>query len=408
MKKPSYRPSQKILEKYADLLVNFALGGGKGIKKGEVVHITSDECAKPLYLEVRKAIWRSGGHVIGNYLPGCDEEFNPDADFFLHADKHQVEHFAAKYYKGLVDEIDHSIFIDAETNKKSLKGVDPKKIMARGQSHKPYREWRDQKENRGKFTWTIGLYGTEAMAKEAGLSLKEYWQEIIKACYLDKPDPVAVWKELYKRLEVYRKKLNDLNADRFHVKGPDVDLWIKLGEKRRFMGGSGRNMPSYELFTSPDCRGTEGWIRFNQPLYRYGNIIKGIELEFKDGKVVRSSAKQNEHVLKQMIATENANMVGEFSLTDNRFSRITKFMAETLFDENMGGKYGNTHIALGNSYHDCYDGDPAKVSKATWKKLGFNSSSVHTDMVSTTPRTVKAYLKNGKTRVIYKDGRFTL
>ncbi len=52
MKKPSYRPSQKILAKYADLLVNFALGGGKGIKKGDVVYITADECTKPLYLEL--------------------------------------------------------------------------------------------------------------------------------------------------------------------------------------------------------------------------------------------------------------------------------------------------------------------------------------------------------------------
>ena len=115
--------------------------------------------------------------------------------------------------------------------------------------------------------------------------------------------------------EYYRGKLNKLapKTEKFHVKGPDADLWIKLGDKRLWKGGSGANIPSFELFTSPDWRGTNGWIRFNQPLYRYGNLISGIELTFKDGVVVKSSATKNEKVLKQMIATENADKVGEFS-----------------------------------------------------------------------------------------------
>jgi aminopeptidase len=246
------------------------------------------------------------------------------------------------------------------------------------------------------------------MAKEAGMSVKEYWQQIVQACFLDKKNPIAVWKKLYKELEVYRKKLNLLAVDRLHVKGPDADLWIKLGKKRRWMGGGGANIPSFELFTSPDWRGTEGWIRFNQPLYRYGNLVTGIKLEFKDGKVIHSSARKNEKFLKQMIATPNADKIGEYSLTDKRFSRITRFMAETLFDENIGGPQGNTHLALGKSYHDCYDGNPSKISKAGWKHLGFNDSSVHTDIISTAPRIVTAYLKYGTSKIIYKNGRFVL
>ena len=109
-----------------------------------------------------------------------------------------------------------------------------------------------------------------------------------------------------------------------------------------------------------------------------------------------------------MIATEGADMVGEFSLTDKRFSRITKFMAETLFDENIGGENGNTHIALGNAYHDCYEGDPSKLSKKDWAKLGFNDSSVHTDIISTAPRTVTAHMKDGTTKVIYRNGQYVL
>ena len=181
-----------------------------------------------------------------------------------------------------------------------------------------------------------------------------------------------------------------------------------MGEKRKWAGGIGRNIPSFELFTSPDWRGTNGWIRFNQPLYRYGNLITGVELEFKDGKVVKSRAKKNGKLLKEMIKVKNADKIGEFSMTNGRISRITKFMAETLYDENVGGRYGNTHIALGASFHDCYDGDSSKVAKKRWEKLGFNDSVVHTDIISTTDRIITARLKNGKEKIIYKSGRFTL
>ncbi len=403
-----YEPSKKILERYADVLVNYALGSGKGIKKGEVVHLVAYEIAKPFYRELKLAILKAGGHVIGDYRPDSGDRFPFDRDFFLNAKPHQLDFFPKKYARGLIDEVDHSIFILSETDKRELEDVPPHKIMKRGLAWKPYMDWRNDKENKGKYTWTIALYGTEAEAKEAGLSLEEYWKQIIKACFLDKADPIKEWKKVYKKLEVTRKKLNSLPIDKMHVEGADVDLWVNLGKKRCWMGGSGRNIPSFELFTSPDWRGTNGWIRFNQPLYRYGSLIEGIELEFKDGKVIKSSAKKNEKILKEMIRTEHADKIGEFSLTDRRFSRITKFMATTLYDENIGGPEGNTHIALGRSYHDCYVGDPGELSPEDWAELGFNDSSVHTDIISTTPRTVTAYMIDGTEKVIYKNGIFLI
>ncbi len=82
-------------------------------------------------------------------------------------------------------------------------------------------------------------------------------------------------------------------------------------------------------------------------------------------------------------------------------------MANTLFDENRGGPYGNTHVAVGMAIKQCYDGDTAGVSEAEWERLGFNDSVVHTDIVSTTDRTVTAQLRDGSERVIYADGHFT-
>ncbi len=102
------------------------------------------------------------------------------------------------------------------------------------------------------------------------------------------------------------------------------------------MCGVGCNIPSFEIFTSPDRRETNGRMRFNQPVFRYGQMIKGIFLKFKNGVIVDYDATENKALLKEIISIPNANKLGEFSLTDSRFSHITKLMGETLFDENMG------------------------------------------------------------------------
>lgn len=404
----SYTPPPDILERYAAVLIDFALGGGSGVAAGEVVRVTAPESAKPLYLELCRAVWRAGGHVIGGYHPDEEQGISGSRDFYELAGEEQLEHFPARYLRGLVDEMDHQVSVICDADPHALESVDPARIMRRGVALRELMDWRGEKENEGRFSWTLGLYGTDAMAAEAGMSGEEYWQQIVHACFLDQEDPIARWREVSAQIKRTGEWLNGLEIERVHVRGEDVDLRVTIGEQRRWLGGRGRNIPSFELFTSPDWRGTEGWIRFNQPLYRYGNLVKGISLTFEEGRVVRASAEQNEAILREMVATEGADRVGEFSLTDKRLSRITRFMAQTLYDENVGGPFGNTHIAVGRSYQDAYDGDPATVEEAEWERLGFNNSSVHTDIVSTTDRLVTARLRSGEERVIYRDGEFLL
>jgi aminopeptidase len=404
----SYTPPQEILDRYASVLIEFALGGGDGVKPGEVVRVVAPESAKPLYAALNRAVWRVGGHVLGGYQADDDHDTNLARDFYELASDEQLEHFPDLYTRGLVDQMDHQVTVIAPSDPRSLYKVDPARIMRRGEAMRPLLDWRGEKENAGCFTWTLGLYGTPGMAAEAGMSVEEYWEQIVHACFLDSEEPLARWREVGERLERTRLWLDSLEIERVHVEGEDADLWVKVGERRRWLGGRGRNIPSFELFTSPDWRGTEGWIYCNQPLYRYGSLVKGIRLTFADGRVTEAGAEENERVLTEMIATERADRVGEFSLTDRRFSRITRFMAQTLYDENVGGTFGNTHIALGRSYQDAYDGDPAPLSKEDWQELGFNSSSVHTDIVSTTDRVVTATLRDGSERVIYREGEFQL
>ncbi|MFA5532671.1 MAG: aminopeptidase [Candidatus Shapirobacteria bacterium] len=398
-----YQPSQKILDKYADVLVNFALNGGKGVNPGEVVFLQVPESAKPLLISLQRAVLKSNAHTLIQYLPN-----EMSREFFELASEDQLRFFPSAFLKGRVRQADHFLMVLAETNYHELEGIDPKKIMQRNQIFKPYKDWRDKKENKGKLSWTIGMYATPAMAKEAGLTLKETWAQIIKACFLNYANPIKKWQQVFKKSDQIRKKLNKLEIIKVNVKSKDTNLDIIIGENRQWLGGRGCNIPSFEIFTSPDWRGANGYISFDQPLYRHGNIIKDIKLVFKNGIVVKSSASSGEKVLKELIKVKNSDKIGEFSLTDKRFSKITKFMAETLYDENFGGQFGNTHIALGSSYKETYSSKINKMSDQDWQKLGFNDSAVHTDIISTQDRVITATLKNGQEIILYKSGQFQI
>jgi aminopeptidase len=404
----AYEVPSEYIDRYADLLINYALGGGEGIKPGDVVQVTAPESARALYAEVCRAVWRAGGEVLSGYHPDDDARLNLTRDFLEIASDEQLAFAPTAYQRGLVEQMDHSLLLRSIADPRALRGVDPAKVIAQQRSRKQLIDWRQEKESAGRFSWTIALYGTEGMAAEAGASIEEYWEQIIRACYLDQPDPKANWRELNAQIRATAAALTDLQIDRLHVRGDDVDLRLTVGEKRRWIGGGGRNVPSFEVFTSPDWRGTEGRIRFSEPLYRYGSLITGIELEFQDGVVSRASAAENEGLLLEMLATENANKLGEFSLTDSRLSRITRFMADTLYDENVGGPFGNTHLAVGRALQPGYDGDPKQLSRADWERLGFNESAIHTDIVSTTDREVTATLRDGSERLIYAGGQFQL
>jgi aminopeptidase len=403
----SYEPSQEVVERYAHVLVDFALADGAGVQPGDTVLVAGLEETKPLFAEICRAVWRSGGNVIQRLDATQDERFNLDRDFIELASEAQLDHFAAAYHRGLCDAIDHAVYIDGTDCPQAMKGVDTQKQMRRQAAYLPAVGWRQEKESAGRYHWTIGLWGTAAMAAEAGLSSEDYWEQIIRACFLDDADPVARWRETFAAIETYRDWLNSLPIARLHVEAQDTDLWLTLGERRRWLGGSGRNLPSFEIFTCPDWRSTSGHISFNQPLYTHGALVRGARLEFEDGLVTRVSADENPELLREIVAAPGGNRVGEFSLTDSSLSRIDRFMASTLYDENMGGPYGNTHLAVGHSYQAAYDGDPSSLSDDEWHELGFNvESAVHEDIVSTSDRTVTAVMRDGSQRVIYSGGHF--
>jgi aminopeptidase len=396
-----YTPDRKLLDNYADILINFALNDGDGIGKDDVVYLVTQLPGLPLAKAIYRAILKSGGQPVVQLQ---DDEFKLIQ--LQEGTEGQIGFFPKEYYRGLADNIDHYVRILAEADPLFLKNCDPRKVILSSRSTKPFRDWLDAKEDAGKFTWTLCLYGTEGAAREAGMTAEQYWEQIRRACFLDEKDPLEKWRQVYRDMKQVIATLDAMPIERVHIEAKDADLWVKIGENRKWLGGRGRNIPSFEIFTSPDWRGTEGSVFFDLPLYRYGNIIKDIRLEFKNGLIVKATAGQNEPLLREMIAQKNADRIGEFSLTDRRFSKINRFMANTLFDENFGGDYGNTHLAVGKAYHDACTCDLTTMTEEKFAQLGYNDSPEHTDIIATGNRTVTAQLIDGSRRVIYRDGEF--
>ncbi len=288
-----------------------------------------------------------------------------------------------------------------------LQDVDPKKIGTAAVARKFMRDIMEKNEQTGDFGWTLCIYPTKALAESAGLSMDEFKAQVVKACFLDADNPPAKWAEIFDEAEKVKEWLNNLDIEHINVKSENTDLTVVPGKDRRWLGVSGHNIPSFEIFLSPDWRGTEGVYYADQPCFRSGNYVEGIRLTFEKGIAVKTEAKVGgDFVAKQLTLDEGANRLGEFSLTDRRFSKITAFMANTLFDENFGGEHGNCHVAVGASYSDTYAGDQSSLDAAKKEELGFNDSALHWDLVNTEQKVVTATLKGGEELVIYKDGEF--
>ena len=391
------------LERYAEVLLwGLETARGRKFRKGEIVVIRFDFPALSLAEVLHGKILEMGLNPIirQNLTPRME------LNFYSKSNANQLI-FQAPGEKELHKNLNGSIFLYAPASLTHLKGVDPNKIGKALVARKPLRDILEKREEKGLFGWTLCLFPTEELAHHADTDVKTYTNQVIRACYLDKKDPVSHWKKIYKEAHAVKRWLNDLGIKRLRVESRNIDLEVLQGERRKWVGISGHNIPSFELFISPDWRGTKGVYYADQPSYRNGNLVEGVRLTFKDGRVIKAEAKKGEDFLiKQLAMDPGANKVGEFSLTDKRFSRINRFMANTLYDENYGGRYGNCHLAIGASYTDTYDGDPARLTKRRKASLGFNDSALHWDLVNTENKRVTAILKDGSKKVIYEKGMF--
>lgn len=397
--------SKTQLDKYSDVLLwGLKKARTKRYNKNDNILIRYDLAA------IKLAEVLQGKILDMDMNPIVRINSNPqmDKNFYEKANNRQLI-FQAPGEKELYEKLNGGIYLHAPESLTHLGHIEPKKIGKAVIARKSLRDILWKREEEGHYGWTLCLMPTPELANKSGLSIKEYTNQIIKACHIDKKDPVKEWERIFKEALLIKNWMNSMNVKYYHIKSHTIDLIITPGRKRRWIGISGHNIPSFELFISPDWRGTEGVYHANQPSFRDGNYVEGVRFEFKRGKVVKIDAKKGrDFVSKQLSMDQGARRVGEFSLTDRRFSKINKYMANTLYDENYGGRYGNCHLAVGMSYSDTFDGDPSIMTKKLKNDLGFNDSALHWDLVNTEDKTVIAHLHSGRDVIIYKNGIFTL
>ncbi len=393
------------LEKYAEVLLWGLKTARKGtFRKNDLILIQYEPAAVKLAEILYGRILDAGMNPVQR----MGLTFGMEHRFYAKSNERQLV-FRVPGDKEFLEHVSGRIFLRAPDSLTHLKDIDPVKIGKFLISRKPLREIMDRREERGLYGWTLCTLPTPELIRQAKATVKSYAAQVIKACYLDHENPVRQWEMIYKTVGGIKKWLNSLNVKYFHVESKNVDLKITPGRQRKWVGISGHNIPSFEIFLSPDWRGTEGVYHANLPSFRSGNYVEGVRLTFEKGVAVKIQATVGEDfTVKQLAMDPGAGRVGEFSLTDKRFSRIDRFMADTLFDENFGGAHGNCHIALGSSYTDTYTGNPAEITKALKKKLGFNDSALHWDLVNTERKTVTAHLWSGEKCLVYDNGRFQI
>jgi aminopeptidase len=237
--------------------------------------------------------------------------------------------------------------------------------------------------------WTIVGCPTEGWAKTVfgEPDVERLWDAVLRTVRLDEPDPIAAWEEHVERLATRARTLNERGFDAIRFRGPGTDLLVGLLPRSTWGGAHnetvwGRtfvpNMPTEEVFTTPDARRTEGTVRSTKPLLAQGKIVEGLELVFKGGRAVEVKAERGEEVVRgQLASDEGSATLGEVALVDgtSRVGQSGIVFFDTLYDENA-----TCHIAYGQGLTDAVEGAEGLTSEEQ-EAMGISQSSVHTDFM---------------------------
>jgi aminopeptidase len=366
----------EFYEKLAKLAVNYAVD----VKKGQRVAVIGPSIAKELFQAIYAEILKAGGHpLLVVSIEGTQELL------YKYGSDEQLE-YIDEAKKIIINDFDCLINIFADYNPKKLSLVDPKKV-AKSQGSSENRELMKtymERYTKGELNWVIVPYPCNAFAQEANMDLFSYFDFVEKALLLDKEDPVNEWKEVEKKQEKLVEILD--KVEKIQVLGEDTDLIVSV-KGRKWVNCCGHNnLPDGEVFTSPLEDSVNGHIRFTYPGIYGGREIENVYLEFKDGKVTKATADKAEELLHEIIAIENANVLGEFAIGTNY--GVTDFTKNMLFDEKIGG---TMHMALGA-------GPPETGSK--------NSSAIHWDILKDMNLPGSKVIADGK--VIFEEGQWKI
>ncbi len=360
------------VEKLADLLVNYSVK----VQPGEWVILTGHVVSLPLVEATYEKLVQAGGNVDVHLFTDRFSEL-----FLKHANENQLN-WISPTRKLATEQSDVSIYIHAAENTRASTNFDNGKQRIQQLAGRELVKTRMNRSATGEHRWTLTNYPCAAFAQEADMSLRDFEDFVYAATFADRDDPVAEWQKIH---DMQAKYIDWLKGKKHvEVRGPNADLTLSI-EDRTFINSDGtKNMPSGEIFTGPVEDSVNGWVRFTYPAIRRGREVEGVELEFKDGKVVKASAKKNEeYLIAQLDSDEGARYLGEFAIGTNY--GIKQFTKSILYDEKIGGTF---HMAVGAGY-------PETGSK--------NESTVHWDFICDM-RDNSEIIVDGE--LFYKNGEF--
>jgi aminopeptidase len=366
------------LERFADLVVRFAAN----VQEGQIVAIGAEPGKEPMARALAAAAYRAGAKFV-------------DVTYFdllvkrarlLHAAQDTLD-FVPSWYGERILELGEQRCARIGLTGPSMPGVlddiDPART---GRDQLPQLKEGAKVINDRTTNWTAVPCPTPAWAQlvhpdlDQDAAYAKLVEQVLHVCRLDEDDPIAAWKQRMDTLTAVREKLTARRFDAVRFRGPGTDLtvgllpssiWLSAGDFTTIDGLVHMpNLPSEEVFSCPDPARTEGVVRSTKPLVVSGSIIRGLEVEFRDGRAVRIDADEGADVLRGYAARdEGASRLGEVALVDGegRIGPLDTVFFDTLLDENAA-----SHIAIGQAYaFTAGEEDHGRI----------NSSAIHIDFM---------------------------